>query len=426
MPALDHVRSQSLFGLSDIKCYFTWAITYRDARQEVINRLQFVQLPTPMQPSLSPWNAIGEVFRYRIVGKGYTTRDLKTAEDWVLERQFKQVPGVIDVVSFGGETKQYHVGVDPFRMRGQGVRLEQLMHAIQTANTNVGGQRLVIGEQAYAVRGVGLLRDVARHRGRGHRRTPRRARASEGRRDDGGRRRSAPRNRRSRRRRRHRSGRRAHALRRRDGEHAQGDSRARRLHPPQQRPAAGDAARALLRPRQSRDPHDAHRVREPVRRHDARLGRSLPLPRSRPRGPRHGREHPHRASRGVQRDGHHRDQREPDLARGDRLRHRRRLDRHHDGEHLPSPRPARTGHDDRPHPGRGARGGHADGVRGDHHRGGVHPAVHDDRGRRGHLRAARDDVRVRDRRRDADGPDAYAGARVQADTGAAPRRRTPW
>jgi cobalt-zinc-cadmium resistance protein CzcA len=160
MPALDHIRSQSLFSLSDIKCYFTWSIGYREARQEVINRMQFVQLPSSMQPMLSPWNAIGELFRYRVVGKGYSLEDLKTTEDWVLERQFKQVPGVIDVVSFGGETKQYHVGVDPFRMRGYHVKLDQLVHAIQSANTNVGGQRLVMGEQAYAVRGVGLLRDV--------------------------------------------------------------------------------------------------------------------------------------------------------------------------------------------------------------------------------------------------------------------------
>ena len=81
-----------------MKCYFNWDIDYKDARQEVINRLQFVPLPPGVQPQLSPWNAIGEVFRYRVVGKGYSLKDLKTAEDWILERQFKQVPGVIDVV----------------------------------------------------------------------------------------------------------------------------------------------------------------------------------------------------------------------------------------------------------------------------------------------------------------------------------------
>jgi cobalt-zinc-cadmium resistance protein CzcA len=160
MQGLEHTRSQSLFGLSDVKCYFDWSSTYEKSRQEVINRLGFIQLPPNMQATISPWNAIGEVFRYSVQGKGYTTRDLKTAEDWVLERQFKQVRGVIDVVSFGGETKQYHVQVDPYRLRGQGIQLSQLIAGIQAANTNVGGQRLVMGEQAYTVRGIGLLRDV--------------------------------------------------------------------------------------------------------------------------------------------------------------------------------------------------------------------------------------------------------------------------
>src|SRR4029077_6366675 len=108
----------------------------------------------------SPWNAIGEVFRYSVHGRGYTLRDLKTAEDWILERQFRQVPGVIDVVGFGGETKQYHIEVDPFRLRGQSIQLSQLVAAIQSANPNVGGQRLVMGEQAYTVRGIGLIRDL--------------------------------------------------------------------------------------------------------------------------------------------------------------------------------------------------------------------------------------------------------------------------
>jgi cobalt-zinc-cadmium resistance protein CzcA len=160
MQGLEHTRSQSLFGLSDVKCYFDWSTTYDKARQEVINRLGFITLPPNMQASISPWNAIGEVFRYSVQGHGYTTRDLKTAEDWVLERQFKQVRGVIDVVSFGGETKEYHVQVDPYRLRGQAIQLSQLITAIQAANTNVGGQRLVMGEQAYTVRGIGLLRDV--------------------------------------------------------------------------------------------------------------------------------------------------------------------------------------------------------------------------------------------------------------------------
>lgn len=157
MPGLESVRSQSLFGLSDVKAYFSWDTPYKDARQEVINRIQFVPLPNGLQAGLSPWNAIGELFRYRVVGKGYTLKDLKTAEDWVLERQFKQVPGVIDVTSYGGLTKQYHVEVDPYRLRGHGVPLGNLISSIQNANQNVGGQRLFMGEQSYDIRGVGLL-----------------------------------------------------------------------------------------------------------------------------------------------------------------------------------------------------------------------------------------------------------------------------
>jgi cobalt-zinc-cadmium resistance protein CzcA len=157
MPGLDHIRSQSIFGLSDVKCYFKWGNEYKDVRQEVINRIQFVQLPASLQAQLSPWNAIGEVFRYTLTGKGYTLKDLKTAEDWIMERQWKQVDGVIDVTSYGGETKQYHVGVDPFRLRGQGVTLQQVIAAIGNANQNVGGQRLTVGEQSYNVRGIGLL-----------------------------------------------------------------------------------------------------------------------------------------------------------------------------------------------------------------------------------------------------------------------------
>jgi len=160
MPGLDHIRSQSLFGLSDVKCYFKWGTEYKDARQEVINRLQFIQMPSGLQPQISPWNAIGEVFRYSVKGKGYTLKDLKTAQDWILERQFRQVPGVIDVTSYGGETKQYHVDIDAYRLRGHGVSLTQVLSAIANANLNVGGQRIFIGEQSFNVRGVGLIRSL--------------------------------------------------------------------------------------------------------------------------------------------------------------------------------------------------------------------------------------------------------------------------
>ncbi len=160
MAGLDHVRSQSLFGLSDIKCYFSWDLTYPAARQEVLNRLAMVELPDDTKPEISPRNAIGELFRYTVRGKGYSTAELKATEDWVLERQFKFVPGVTDVTSFGGETKQYQILVDPFGLRSYGLSLNDLMDSVSQGNRNVGGQRLTLGEQSYAVRGVGLLRNT--------------------------------------------------------------------------------------------------------------------------------------------------------------------------------------------------------------------------------------------------------------------------
>jgi cobalt-zinc-cadmium resistance protein CzcA len=160
MPGLDHVRSQSLFGLADVKYYFGWDTSYFTAQQRVLNQLNFVTLPTGVQPQLSPWSAIGELYRYKVVGKDYTAADLKTAEDWILEKQFRQVPGVIDVVGFGGLTKQYHVDVDPYRLRGLNVSLAQLQSAITNANQNVGGQRITLGEQSFDVRGIGLIGSI--------------------------------------------------------------------------------------------------------------------------------------------------------------------------------------------------------------------------------------------------------------------------
>jgi len=97
IPHMVHMRSQSLFGLSDVKCYFDWNITYEQARQEVLNRLGAIALPANVQPSISPWNAVGEVFRYTLEGEGYSLAQLKAAEDFVLERQWRRVPGVTDV-----------------------------------------------------------------------------------------------------------------------------------------------------------------------------------------------------------------------------------------------------------------------------------------------------------------------------------------
>jgi len=160
MPGLDHIRSISLFGLTDIKCYFQYDSDYNFDRQEVLNRLQMADMPAGVQPQLSPTSAVGEIYRYQLVGSGQTLMDLKVAQDWILERQFKQIPGVIDVVSFGGETKEFHVDLDPNKLIAFNVSVPQVMQAIANSNSNVGANYLEIGAQSYNVRGIGLFKDT--------------------------------------------------------------------------------------------------------------------------------------------------------------------------------------------------------------------------------------------------------------------------
>jgi cobalt-zinc-cadmium resistance protein CzcA len=160
MPGLDHIRSISLFGLTDIKCYFKYETDYNYDRQETLNRLQMASLPQGVQPELSPTSAVGEIYRYQLIGPGYSLMDLKTAQDWILERQFKQVPGVIDVVSFGGQTKEFHVDLDPNKLIAFNVSISQVMTALANSNSNVGANYLELGVQSYNVRGIGLFKDA--------------------------------------------------------------------------------------------------------------------------------------------------------------------------------------------------------------------------------------------------------------------------
>src|SRR5499425_2650117 len=160
MPGLDHIRSISLFGLTDIKCYFEYESDYNFDRQEVLNRLQMADLPAAVQPQLSPTSAVGEIYRYELIGNDYNLMDLKVAQDWILERQFKQVPGVIDVVSFGGDTKEFHIDLDPNKLIAFNVSVPQVMNAIASSNSNVGANYLEIGAQSYNVRGIGLFKDA--------------------------------------------------------------------------------------------------------------------------------------------------------------------------------------------------------------------------------------------------------------------------
>ena len=153
------LRTISLFGLSDVRVEFTYDYTYDEAEEKVIGRLsQLSGLPNGVTPQISPASPIGEIYRYRIVGPpGYSVTDLKTIQDWILERRFKAVPGVIDVSGWAGKTKNYSVTVDLDKLRAYGLTLPQMLQTLNNSNMNVGGQTVNFGPQAAVVRGVGLI-----------------------------------------------------------------------------------------------------------------------------------------------------------------------------------------------------------------------------------------------------------------------------
>ncbi|HEV3261953.1 MAG TPA: efflux RND transporter permease subunit [Gemmataceae bacterium] len=167
MPGLKYTRTKSLAGLCHMRNQFDYGIDYYAARQEVINRLQFVTgLPTGVTPTLSPESPTGEIFRYTLsnprdeTGRElpiYNLNDLKALQDWVLEREFKRVPRIDDVASSGGTIKRYEVHPDPDRLRRFGITLQQVQNALANGNDNVGGDIMPAGHTVLNVRGVGLI-----------------------------------------------------------------------------------------------------------------------------------------------------------------------------------------------------------------------------------------------------------------------------
>ena len=163
IPHLSAIRAISLFGLSDVKLQFSYDLTNDEAKQQVINRLsQLSPLGGGAQPTLSPTSPVGEIFRYKITGpQGYSVMDLKTLQDWVLQRRFKRIPGVIDVVGWGGKLRAYDVVIDNDRLAAHGVSVGQVLAALGKSDGNVGGQTINFGAQAAIVRGVGLIQSVS-------------------------------------------------------------------------------------------------------------------------------------------------------------------------------------------------------------------------------------------------------------------------
>jgi cobalt-zinc-cadmium resistance protein CzcA len=163
-PHLTNLRSTSMFGLSVVTLTFDDETSDNFARQQTLERLQGVTVPNGVSPALgSLSNSTGEIYRYTVHGRLPLT-ELKALEDWVVEPAMRTVPGVADVVSFGGQVKQYQVDVDPARLAGYGLVLPQVEQAVANANLNAGGGYLSHGYEKQVVRGIGLfasLDDIA-------------------------------------------------------------------------------------------------------------------------------------------------------------------------------------------------------------------------------------------------------------------------
>src|ERR1700722_6494842 len=159
-PQLDQVRSISIFGLSDVKLYFNFDSDYFLDKQKVPSRPQTLSLPGGLQPQLSPWSPIGEIYRYQLTGGGYSLNELKATQDWLIRRELKQVPGIIDITTFGGTTRQYQVEADPNKLLAMNVTLPQVLNAIQNSNANAGGNYLTLGDQSINVRAIVLLKNT--------------------------------------------------------------------------------------------------------------------------------------------------------------------------------------------------------------------------------------------------------------------------
>src|ERR1700689_2690482 len=163
IPGVVALRSFSIFGLSDLKLVFDDDTDNAWNRERVLERLSQVTLPTGVVPQMgTDWSPVGQIyfFTLRSTNPAYDPMELKSLEDWVVEKNLKTVPNVVDVASFGGPTREYQVRVDPAKLISYGLSLAQVEHKLTNNNTNAGGSFLEAGLQQINVREVGLVKDV--------------------------------------------------------------------------------------------------------------------------------------------------------------------------------------------------------------------------------------------------------------------------
>ena len=159
---VDNIRSTSFYGLSFVRVTFKYGIDYVPALTQVaINLQQNVTLPNNVQPQIQASSLVGEILRYQVKGPStYSLTDLRGIQDWVISRRLLTIPGVAQVVSWGGTIKEYHVEINPQKLEGYNVTLQQVLAAVGNANSNVGGRTVSVGQQSVNIRGLGLVRNI--------------------------------------------------------------------------------------------------------------------------------------------------------------------------------------------------------------------------------------------------------------------------
>ena len=163
LPHLEHLRSTSVFGLSSVMLIFDDESDNDWNRQKALERLSQVNLPQNLQPVMgTDWSPVGQIYWYtlRSTNPKYDLMELKSLQDWVLEKQFKSVPNVVDVVSFGGLTREYQVKVDPHKLIAYGLTIGQVEQQLANNNVNAGGSFIEEGLQQMNVRAIGLATNV--------------------------------------------------------------------------------------------------------------------------------------------------------------------------------------------------------------------------------------------------------------------------
>lgn len=163
IPKRSSLRSISLFGLSVVTIVFDDDASGDYVRNQAFQHLSAINFPAGAQASISPdATPVGEIYRYSLQGPpGYPAVELKALQDWVVERQLRTVPGIVDIVGFGGPTKQYQVLIDPAKLKSYGVSLKQVFDALSNGNRNAGGSYIEHGSEMYVVRGLGFVSDTA-------------------------------------------------------------------------------------------------------------------------------------------------------------------------------------------------------------------------------------------------------------------------